>query len=151
MYEGIKMESNRTSTTELFRLITHNPDKFRKYLKADECHFEGKTIDQFLSELCEKYEVNASKIIKFSLLSKSYVYQVFAGERKPSREVIIRICIVIGCSLDELQHALMIAEEGILYPKVRRDAAIMSCVGGKLSLAETDEFLDEIGEQTLLQ
>ena len=144
------MENNRASTTELFRLSTRNPRKFREMMKNGEGHFESRTIDEYLLELIKKYDISIADIVRLSLLSKSYVYQIFNGERQPSREVLIRIGIVVGCTVDELQHALMIGKEGVLYPQVRRDAALISCLAGGLTLSEADEFLQEIGEQKLL-
>ena len=60
-----------------------------------------------------------------SLLSKSYTYQVLDGSRQPERNVVLRLAFSLGCSLKEVQHLLALSDNGILYPKIRRDAAMI--------------------------
>ncbi|MBR4726143.1 MAG: hypothetical protein IK071_10240 [Lachnospiraceae bacterium] len=50
------------------------------------------------------------------------------------------------CDVFELLELLMLSGEGTLYPRIRRDAAILFCVIRKMNLYETDEFLTSIGE-----
>jgi hypothetical protein len=78
------------------------------------------------------------------------VYQVLDGTRTPSRDALLRFAITLRLELPEAQRLLTRAGKSLLYPKVRRDAAIIACVAKRLSLCETDEFLESIGEQTLL-
>ena len=68
----------------------------------------------------------------------------------PGRDVVIRICLALKVEVDEAQRLLMLAEKGCLYPKVRRDAAILCCLEEKKSLEDTNQFLEEHGEKKLL-
>ncbi|MDD7177558.1 MAG: hypothetical protein SPG09_02815 [Lachnospiraceae bacterium] len=57
----------------------------------------------------------------------------------------------MNLTLAETQELLMMGQKGALYPKVRRDAAIICCLEQRLSLDETDEFLKSISEKTLVK
>ena len=142
--------SERTSTRELNKLSVSNPGRFRRMIVEGDPVFLKESIGERLKDLFEKHNKKVSDVISTSLLSKSYVYQVLQGEREPSREALIKMGIAAGCDLEEIQHLLMLAGEGVLYSKVRRDAAIMFCIGKDMNLYDTDAFLAEIGEKGLL-
>lgn len=98
----------------------------------------------------EIHNVTVGQIIAKTILSKSYVYQVISGERKPGRDIIIRIALAASFSLDETQQLLMLCEKGILYPKIKRDAIIMCSIQQGRGVSETHEFLAALGEKGLL-
>lgn len=138
------------STEELFKMIQSSPEQFADRIKNDK-DFEGEvTVGKFLEHILKKYGISTSDLIKRSLLSKSFVYQILSDERNPGRDILLRIALAIPLTVDEVQHLLLIAQKGALYPKVRRDAALICCMERKLSLDETDEFLRSIGEKELL-
>lgn len=64
--------------------------------------------------------------------------------------MILRISLSIKATADETQRMLPLAEKGVLYPKIRRDAAILCCIEAKKSLEYTNQFLEEHGEKKLL-
>ena len=63
-----------------------------------------------------------------SNISRNYVYNIINGDRNPGREKIIALCIGAGMNCSEINRALKIAGEGILYAKDPRDARIMIAV-----------------------
>jgi hypothetical protein len=52
-------------------------------------------------------------------------------------------------TVDETQRLLKIAQRGELYPRVKRDAAIIFCIQNKLTLYEMDDLLESVGESAL--
>lgn len=64
--------------------------------------------------------------------------------------MILRISLAMKATVDETQRLLTLAEKGVLYPKVKRDAAILCCIETKKSLEYTNLFLEEHGEKKLL-
>jgi hypothetical protein len=52
--------------------------------------------------------------------------------------------------LKETQRLLAVSQRGALYPRVRRDAAIIFCLNRKCTLEETNDLLEEIGEAALM-
>lgn len=136
-------------TNHLLELVKKSPQMFGQML-VEEDFFDKMSLTDFLQELLTKHGLTMTEVVRISLLSKSYVYQIFNGERIPSRDVLLRIGLSMSCTIDEIQHLLILAQTGNLYPKVKRDAAILCCIAQSLTLAETNEFLEYIEERTLL-
>lgn len=147
--ENSEKKDKLWSTNELMEQIKKSPVYFSRKI-ADGEFLKGISLSDYLWQLMEKRSMTMGEIVLNSLLSKSYVYQVFNGERMPQRDVLLRIGISMSCSVDELQQLLNLAQLGKLYPKVKRDAAICCCVCQEFSLEETNEFLESIGERALL-
>lgn len=137
----------KTSTGELYELLETSGD----FCAVDKIlETEPITFTRYLKELMKTYQISGTGLMRNSLLSKSYTYQVLDGSRQPERNVVLRLAFSLGCSLKEVQHLLALSDNGILYPKIRRDAAIVFGIRQGYSLAEENEFLEKIGEQGLL-
>ncbi|MBQ8913560.1 MAG: helix-turn-helix transcriptional regulator [Lachnospiraceae bacterium] len=145
----MKEDSKFLETDKLMELIKNSPEKFNEMLVNGDFS-DDLSLDEYLCDLLSKHNISLADVVRISLISKSYVYQIFNGERMPSRDILIRIGISMSCDVDEMQHLLLIAQTGVLYPKVKRDAAILSCISQKMSLEETNDFLEHIEERTLL-
>lgn len=146
-------EYDRTdnTTSELFRMIQEAPEQFAcDYMKNEENYGMPVTLEQFLQELLEKHEMSIPDLIVKTLLSKSFVYQIFSGKRNPGRDILLRIAFAMRLSVEETQHLFLVAGKGALYPKVRRDAIIIYCLGKEMSLDEANEFLERSSERGLL-
>ncbi len=144
------VEKNILSTEELLNLIQNSPKSFESMVENNQILDKEPGFCETLNGLLEKHNVTTQQVIVETVLSKSYVYQVLSGERKPGRDIIIKIAIAATLSLDETQHLLMLGEKGILYPKVKRDAIIMSSILRERNVAETHDFLISLGEKGLL-
>ncbi len=105
---------------------------------------------EYLRELMEKYDCSPAQLIIRTNMSKPFVYQILEGKRTPGRDMILRICLAIRTDTEEAQRLLTLGEKGILYPKVKRDAAILCCMEAKKSLENTNNFLRDHGEKELL-
>lgn len=108
------------------------------------------TLHTYLSDQIRKRGLQPSDVIQKTSLSKSFVYQVLAGTRVPSRDVLLQLSFLIGMDLEGTQKLLTIAQRGILYPKVRRDAAILFCLNKKFTLEQANDLLSEVGELSLV-
>ncbi|MCR4896635.1 MAG: helix-turn-helix transcriptional regulator [Lachnospiraceae bacterium] len=150
------MDGKNLNTTELLRLFEENPRRAEQILRNPpkgpdgESVFDNKKLPEYLSELLEQHGLKMSEVVRESLLSKSYAYQVFAGERAPSRDTLLRIGLAMHLTPEELQLLLRRGGLGTLYPKVRRDAAILFCASKGLALSVVDEFLEDLGEAGIL-
>ncbi len=145
---GDEMEYfNQIPTDEIISQIKEAPIQFsEKRLDA----IPGMHFEDYLNELMDKHHCTTGQLIIRTCLSKPFVYQVLRGERVPGRDVILRMSLAIKATLDETQRMLTLAEKGVLYPKVRRDAAILCCIEAKRSLEYTNLFLENHGEKKLL-
>ncbi len=136
-------------TNNLLEFVNNSPQMFGQMIIEGD-FFEKISLTEYLQELLMKHELTMMEVVRVSLLSKSYVYQIFNGERIPSRDVLLRIGLSMSCTIDEIQHLLILAQTGNLYPKVKRDAAILCCISQGFTLTETNDFLEYIEERTLL-
>ncbi|MGN0599726.1 MAG: hypothetical protein ACI4J6_10845 [Oscillospiraceae bacterium] len=137
------------STDELFLMLENS-----KNLSEDFTELSGQMnapeFHKYLSALISEREIDASKLGVMALLSRSFTYQICAGDRTPNRDIIIRIAIVLGLSVDETQRLLKLANRGVLYPKIKRDSLILYALYNKYDLYKTDELLVQYGQEPIL-
>ena len=55
----------------------------------------------------------------------------------------------MGLSLKETQRLLAVGGCGALYPRVRRDAAVIFALNQKMSLLQAEELLSSLPERSL--
>ncbi|MBQ9360801.1 MAG: helix-turn-helix transcriptional regulator [Lachnospiraceae bacterium] len=138
---------NDMTTSGLLRVLKASPECFKeKYIGPA----DNRTFQEYLKDLMEKRGVSASLLIRDSFISKTYFYQFLSGERLPGRDMALRLAFSLHLSVEETQTFLTLAKCGVLYPKIRRDAAILYCLQKEMSLPDSDEYLSEIGEDAML-
>ena len=107
------------------------------------------TCAQILQELLEQAGVSASEWIAAANISKSYAYQVLRGERIPGRDILLRTALSLSLSVKETQRLLTVSGCGGLYPKIRRDAAVIFALNQHMTLLETEDLLASLPERSL--
>lgn len=146
-----KSDQNNNTTSELFRMIQEKPEQFiSDYINNKEDYGVPPTLPQYLQDLLKEHEMSIPDLIVKTILSKSFVYQVFSGKRNPGRDILLRMAFAMHLSVEETQRLFLIAGKGALYPKVRRDAIIILCLEKGMSLDEANEFLENSSEMGLL-
>ena len=141
---------NNTNTDQLLEML-QDTRSLQHFLDDHETDFLNITLTQYLSVLLERHKLTKQEVYAASNLDRSLTYQIFNGSRRPSRNALLSIALGMHLTLPETQRLLKIAQRGELYPKNRRDAAILFCIFQKLSLIETELLLDSIGEPCLNQ
>ena len=119
------------------------------FLDDHETDFLNITLTQYLALLLERHQLSRQAVFAASNLDRSLAYQIFNGSRRPSRNALLSIALGMHLTLPETQRLLKIAQRGELYPKNRRDAAILFCIFQRMSLIDTELLLDSIGEPCL--
>lgn len=110
---------------------------------------DAPTCAQALREMLEQAGVPAPQWIAGADISKSYGYQVLRGERTPGRDVLLRTALFLHLPLKQTQRLLALGGCGALYPKVRRDAAVIFALNQNMTLLETEELLASLPERSL--
>ena len=110
-------------------------------LKALDGDMEAPTFAQCLSQYMRERDLTAAQLSETALLSRSFTYQICSGERRPSRDIILRLALVLELSVDETQALLRTAQRGALYPRVMRDAVILFALRNRMGILATDEQL----------
>lgn len=107
------------------------------------------TCARLLRELLENAKMSVPEWITRADISKSYGYQILNGDRMPRRDILLRTSLVLHLSLKETQRLLTVAGCGALYPKIRRDAAVIFALNQKMTLPETENLLVSLPERSL--
>ena len=95
--------------------------------EKDAENYIRKYTQKEVSRLSTK-DLKISQIIQKSNISRNYIYNIINGNRNPGRDKIIALCIAMGMNYSEINRALKISKQGVLYPKDERDARIIIAV-----------------------
>lgn len=112
------------------------------FFKENENHFINKTPAEYLSELLDIRNISLSSIAKNSGAGE-YVYKIFSGSRKPSRDILLSIVFGMNLSLEEAQLLLRISKFAKLDSREKRDSIIIFGITHQLSVFQTDDLLDK--------
>lgn len=115
---------------------------------ADET-FSTPDLTAYLSDLLCEHRLSVQDVVVGCNLDRSYGYQLFNGTRKPTRNFLLRLALLLRLSENEAQRLLKIAGRQPLYARNRRDAAVLYGLIHCLTEDETQELLAELGEEEL--
>ena len=134
----------RISTSTLFSLLFKAPDleQFIKY-NAEEMQFQS--FSEYITELCKKHGEVPERIIKRANIERSFGHQIFKGTRNPSRDTVLQLAFGFEADVDTAQELLKYARMSALYPRVKRDTAIIFCLHNHFTIVETQRVLHEMG------
>ena len=133
------------TTSELFHRLK-SWESGRKLLNQEET---VSTCSQVLLELLEKAGLSAPEWMTAADVSKSYGYQILRGERVPGRDILLRTALTLRLTLKETQRLLTIGGCASLYPRVRRDAAVIFALNRRMTLMEAEDLLASLPERRL--
>lgn len=107
------------------------------------------SFTDFLEQKLNEYRMKKSDVIRYSGLTRSYAYEVFAGFKKPSRDKVMLIALAIKLSYADTQKLLLLAGHNPLHPKTRRDAILIHTVSKGINCVETNLLLEALNEPLL--
>jgi hypothetical protein len=136
------------STQHMLNELKAAPD-LDSYVEHNKDSFYSWPLSEHFDMLLKKYGVNKSEAIERADIERSYGYQILRGARDAKRDKYIRMAIGIGLDLEDTQRLLTVAKQGVLYPKVLRDAALIFCINGKCGLMTTQTLLHDHGLEVL--
>lgn len=111
--------------------------------------FTAGTLAEFLGKMLEKKGLKRSRVVRMADLNETFGYQIFTGQRTPSRDKVLQIAFAMALTLREANRALRAAGASSLDPKCRRDAIIIFCIDQGCSLQKVNEELYRLGEETI--
>ena len=134
-------------TEELLKELKNAKD-IEAFFKANEDKFLNQTASEYLNELLKIKGLSVATVAKNSGAGE-YVYKIFKGERKPSRDIAIAISFGMELSLEETQLLLRISKFAILDSRDKRDSIIIYALTHGLTIFQTDDMLDNKDLTTL--
>ena len=136
------------STDDLSQELMSQPN-LDQYITENEAHFTDADISAFLTKLYERCSLSKAELARRTGMSEVYLYQVFSGRRRPSRDRLLCLCIGLESELEEAQLLLKRMGYAPIYPKLKRDAIISHGLLHHTPLAEINDKLFSENEKTL--
>lgn len=134
-------------TKELLNRLSNTND-IQKFFADYQTEFIALDPIEFMNEIFVKKNMSLAEVSRKSEQGE-YVYKVFKGERKASRDVLIAIAIGMQMNINEIQLLLRISRYAVLDPRNKRDSIIIYSLKECHTVAQTNDLLYELGEQTL--
>lgn len=124
-------------------------NNIKYFLSSNKDEFINSSLAQYLNELLIEKNIDKARAIENANLNTQYGYQIFAGQKNPSRDKLLQLAFGMELDLKSAQHLLNTAGVSELYPRNQRDSIIIFAFNNSLSLMECEELLDEMGEYTI--
>lgn len=130
----------KKTTEELFLELEHE-NSFAQFLCRNKENLETIKFTEYLNGLCRSRNLIPEQVIRAAQIDRTYGHQIFNGTRRPSRDKVIQLAVAFGLSVEETQAFLRAAGRSVLYPRIRRDAAIIFGLSKRMVMQELQEFL----------
>lgn len=144
-YTGSKLTPPTDELANEIKKATNIED----YLGKNKEYLITYSLSEHLNMLLSQKGISRADVVRDSMLDKSYVYQIFSGDKTPSRDKLIAIAFGLNLSDDETQQMLKLSGNRELYAKDKRDAVILFALHHRKTIYETNDLLFQ-HELTLL-
>ena len=134
-------------TKELLNRLKQAPD-IRAFFDEYQNEFLSLRPLDYLTELLRQKDMSLAQVVNQSGQGE-YVYKVFRGERRPSRDVVLSIAFGMQLCVGETQLLLRISKLAVLDPRDKRDSVILYSLKERHTVAQANDLLYEMHEQTL--
>lgn len=115
--------------------------KIEDYLDKNKDYLLKSGLSEHLNLLLSQKGISRADVVRDSMLDRAYVYQIFSGEKTPSRDKLISIAFDLKLSDEETQKMLKLSGNRELYAKDKRDAVILFALHNKKTIHEINELL----------
>ena len=139
-----RKEKQSIPTSDFLRRLFKTSD-LEGFLQRHENELDPPLFHIYISGICEANGLIPEQVIKRANIERTYGHQLFNGTRHPSRDKAIQLAFGLGLDVDAAQRLLQAAQFSPLYPKLKRDAAILYCLEHKLDVLELQSLLQALG------
>ena len=123
---------SRTKTSALFRMLFKSPN-LEDFMRRHEDEMQLPSFSKYITELCEGRGEVPERIIKRANIERSFGHQLFKGTKRPSRDTVLQLAFGFEADADTAQELLKHAAMSALYPRIKRDAAILYCLRNRFT------------------
>ncbi len=136
--------ADRISTDSLMKRIFRTGN-LTSFLQRNEQHLEEPDFCEMLRALCGERQLIPERVISRAQIDRTYGHQLFNGTRRPSRDKVLQLAVGMELTVEETQRLLTAAGKSALYPRLKRDAAILFCLKNGYDMLKTNEILNAHG------
>lgn len=115
------------------------------YLNKNKKHMIMTDLSEHLNMLLSLKKLKKADVVRASLLDRTYVYKIFAGEKNPTRDKLIALAFGLHLSDLETQKMLKLSGNRELYARDERDALILFSLQRNKTVFEVNELLIDHG------
>lgn len=108
-----------------------------------------RSLPDYLQQLLDERGLRRPEVVRQAGINPTFGYQIFVGQRNPSRNKLLQLAFAMKLSLRETNRLLQAGGCNELYCKNRRDAIIIFCIDRGCSLQKVNEELYRFGEKTV--
>lgn len=112
-----------------------------RFLEKNQKYMVKQSLREHLDYLLMQKNITIAQVARGSQIDRSYVYQIFSGDKKPSRDKLIAIAFGMRLSVDETHQLLKLSGNRELYVRDERDALILFALQQGYDIMKTDELL----------
>lgn len=113
----------------------------KDYLTENKNNLLATNLREHLNMLLAQKKLRKADVVHDSLLERTYVYKIFAGEKHPSRDTLIAIAFGLHLSDSETQKLLKVSGSRELYARDERDSLILFALHRRQTILEVNELL----------
>ncbi len=113
----------------------------KDYLTENKNNLLTTSLCEYLNMLLSQKKLRKTDVVHNSLLERTYVYKIFAGEKHPSRDTLIAIAFGLHLSDSETQKLLKVSGNRELYARDERDSLILFALHRGQTIFEVNELL----------
>lgn len=136
--------SSKIRTSTLLRRLFKTAD-LKDFMEKNEADLDVPVFHEYIRTLCVAQGEKRENVILRASIERTYGHQLFNGTRRPSRDKAIQLAIGFGLNLDDTQKLLQAAEKSLLYPRIKRDAAVIYCIDHGYGINEVQSMLYDLG------
>lgn len=130
----------KTRTSTLFRLL-FKTSNIKELMENNADEMRLPSFSEYISGLCADCGEVPERIIKRANIERSFGHQLFKGTKKPSRDTALQLAFGFETDVDTAQELLRYAGMSALYPRIKRDAAIIYCLHNRFTIVEAQNVL----------
>lgn len=118
----------------------HSYDSF---YKENQTSLKDKNYVAVWKDVLKDIKIKKADVIAKANIGYTYFYDIMRGEKHPSRDTLIKLCLAIGLKLDDCQKILYTYDWAYLYADVARDSVFIFAVNNSLSIEQTNILLEK--------
>lgn len=118
-----------------------NAQSVHSYMEANKAEFDDKNFYSFLNTLIADSGKSKTKIITDACISEPYLYNLIRGEKRPTRNSVIKLAFGLGLTLETTERFLMLAGYSHFYVRHKRDALLKYAFQNSMNISEADNLL----------
>ena len=130
----------QVSTKELYHEIKNATD-VEDFLVRNHSHMLHVTLSEHLQMLLSQKNLSRAEVVRGSQLDRSYVDQIFSGEKTPSRDKLLALSFGLRLTDQETQKMLKLSGNRELYARDERDALILYAIQHGQTIMQANELL----------